>query len=295
MASQLTAIAGALRGADGRVTPWRQGGLAVLATSGFGLLLWHRLQELEGAAVFGAVAQVPFGAWAAALLATGISFWAVGRYDEAVHRHLATGVPGRQARMAGFCGIALSQMLGLGVVTGALVRWRMLPSLTLWQAGRLTLAVSLMFLAGWAVVTAAAVLLLGGPLRGGAVTALGLAMLGMLLGLMPLRGWPNLYTLARMVALASVDCGGAALAFWCLWSGAPPLDVVVPVFLLALGAGLLSGTPGGIGAFELTLLALLPVGHDPGALAAVLAWRGVYFVLPALLAGALLLRGPRAA
>jgi phosphatidylglycerol lysyltransferase len=85
----------------------------------------------------------------------------------------------------------------------------------------------------------------------------------------------------------------AALALWCLWPGAAPLATLLPAILLAIGAGLLSGTPAGIGAFEVTLIALLP-GADPAALlAAALAWRAVYHGLPAALGALLLLRGPR--
>ena len=102
----------------------------VLATAGFCALLWHRLQGLDIAAVLQALGRIGPMSWLAAGAATCASFWAVGRHDDTAHRHLGTGVPAGQARRAGFCGIALSQLLGLGVVTGALVRWRMLPSLT---------------------------------------------------------------------------------------------------------------------------------------------------------------------
>ena len=44
----------------------------------------------------------------------------------------------------------------------------------------------------------------------------------------------------------------------------------------------------------LTLLALLPISDQTPVLAAVLAWRGIYFALPASVAAVALLRGPRA-
>jgi|GEM_PF-2138032 len=167
MPRQPRAIAGAVRGlsqpGDGPVSLTRRGALAVDLTALFVWLLVQRLQGVAAKDVWQVFGAVPLSAWVLALAATAISFWAVGRYDEVAHRHLASAVPPGQARMAGVCAIALSQVLGLGVVTGALVRWRMLPSLTALAAGRLTLVVSAMFLAGWAVVTAAAVLLLGGP------------------------------------------------------------------------------------------------------------------------------------
>ena len=270
----------------------------VLATAGFCALLWHRLQGLDIAAVLQALGRIGPMSWLAAGAATCASFWAVGRHDDTAHRHLGTGVPAGQARRAGFCGIALSQLLGLGVVTGALVRWRMLPSLTLLQAGRVTLAVSALFLGGWAIVTAAAILVLDGPFPGAARAGLaagGLAALGALVPRLGLRGWPNLFTLGRMVGLAALDCLAAGLALWLLWPETMPLAALLPAFLLALGAGLLSGTPGGIGAFEVALLALLPGQDEAALMAGVLAWRGVYYLAPALFAALAVLRGPRAA
>lgn len=294
MARRLKAIAGGQTGPA--AGPLR---LALMAavTAVFCGLLWSRLSGVEAGAVMAALAQLSPLRWAAALAATAVSFWAVGRYDDAVHRHLATGVPAAQARRAGSCGIALSQLLGLGPVTGALVRWRMLPSLGLAQAARLTLAVSVLFLAGWALVTAVAILVLGGPYRPAAGMALGVAaaVAGLSLLQRGLRGMPNLLTLARMVGLAAVDCLGAVAAFWCLWPAAPALDALVPAVLVALGLGLVSGTPGGIGAFELALLAHLPDQPQAGLLAAVLAWRAVYVLMPAAVATLAVLRGPRAA
>jgi phosphatidylglycerol lysyltransferase len=98
--------------------------------------------------------------------------------------------------------------------------------------------------------------------------------------------------MVRMLGLAVVDCGAAALVFWCLWAGHAGVGLL-PIFLLAYGAGLLSGTPGGVGAFELTLLALLPGQAEAPLLAAALAYRGVYFVVPAMLAAGVVLLGPR--
>lgn len=299
MARRFRAIAGARLAAKGRPgVSVPKLALTVGVTAVFCGLLWARLRGMEMAAVVAALARVTPLRWAGAVAATGISFWAVGRYDDAVHRHLATGVPAAQARRAGVCGIALSQLLGMGVVTGTLVRWRMLPSLSLLQAGRLTLAVSLLFLAGWALVTAGAVLALGGPFQPVAVLVLALWAAAMLLALRPprrLRALPNVLTLGRVAGLAAVDCLAAGLGFWCLWPGAPDLAALLPGFLMALGAGLMSGTPGGLGAFELTLMAQLPDMAEAPLLAAVLAWRVVYFLVPATLALMALLRGPLAA
>jgi len=56
-----------------------------------------------------------------------------------------------------------------------------------------------------------------------------------------------------------------------------------------------SGAPGGVGAFEVTLLALLPPMPQEPLLAAILAWRMTYYALRAVLGGLVAAIGPRPA
>ncbi|WP_343115457.1 phosphatidylglycerol lysyltransferase domain-containing protein [Ostreiculturibacter nitratireducens] len=258
-------------------------------------LLRDRVSHVDAGAVLAALGEVTLAQWTAALGATALSFWAVGHYDAVLHRHLGTGLPCTPARRAGMAAIAVSQTLGLGFVTGSLVRWRMLPGLSLWQAARLTAAVAISFLMGWAVVTAAVVTLQPPPgseaLRWIGAIALLLASAGLVLSpfARPLRiagrtfAWPSLVTLTRIPILAAIDTLAAALALWILLpvGAAPEFGHYLAAFLLALGAGLLSSAPGGVGAFEVTLFAFLPgIAVEP-LLAAILAYRAVYYALPA--------------
>ncbi len=268
-----------------------------------GLMLWlllGRLSAIEPAAVALAFGQLAPQAWALAAVATGISFWAVGHYDAVIHRHFATKLPQARARAAGICAIAVSQMIGLGVISGAVLRWRMLPEIGPWAAARLTAAVAMSFLAAWAMVTAATLVILpDAPFK---MAAAGVLSVGTALALMSIAAprigrlrWPNMMTLGQLGALCVVDTMAAALAFYAL---CPPgvdltLTLLLPAFLLALGAGLVSGAPGGMGAFEMTLLALLPSHPEAGLLAAVLGWRIVYFAVPAILGAGFAIRGPR--
>ena len=270
------------------------------------VMLSDRLSEADPAAVARALGGVSTLQWLAAPLCAGLSFWAVGRYDVFVHRHLATGRGAAAAGRAGLLAIALGQMTGLGLLTGALVRWRMLPGLSLAAAVRITLAVTALFLASWAVLAAVAVLALPGhalapvrPIAWVVLAALPPALALCLLQPRPrLLGQavrlPTLPLLARLAALTTVDTIAAAL---CLAALMPPEAGVgfvqlLPAFILAFGAGLVSGAPGGVGAFEITLLAALPGAAPEPLLAGVLAWRAVYHALPALAALLCLARGP---
>lgn len=273
--------------------------LAVLAM--LALLLRDRLRALDPGAVLAGFYQVGPWQWAAALAATGVSFWALGHYDGVLHHALATGQSQREARRAGAAAIAISQTLGFGLISGALVRWRMMPGLGLIETSRITAAVAASFLAGWALVTSVTLLILPVALPGargagalGVIAAATLVALslwhpvlrsGVRLGRWRVR-LPSLPVIGRILAFALIDTAAAAAALWVLMpAGGPGLAMLYPAFLLALGAGFVSGTPGGVGPFEVTLLMLLPGHAETPLLAAILAWRAVYFALPATLGG----------
>lgn len=293
------------RGMLWRGMPWR-GALRHVLPLGlmalFVLALREKAAALDLAAVGAALAAVSALQWLAALAATAASFAALAQYDVLIHRQLATALPERQVSHAGAAAIAISQTLGFGLVTGALVRWRMLPGISLGLATRITALVALAFLAGWAVVTAlvVAALLPGARLPALLLLAGVAALAGLAFWRPELRLFgrvlrlPPLALALRIVGLAALDTAAAALALWLLLPGGVEAGaVLLPAFLLALGAGMLSGTPGGVGAFELALLGLLPDQPAEPLLAAVLAWRVVYFALPAAL-GVLAMARPAA-
>lgn len=265
----------------------------------FVFLLSSRLSSIDLPQVARTVSDVPPLDWLLALLGTAVSFWAVGHYDAVVHRHFGTGIPAKVARRAGISAIAVSQTLGLGVITGSIVRWRMLPGQSLSLATKLTAAVAVSFLAGWAVVTAVTLLVLpDAPFKMPASLVVALAGGVVILVLASphalRRRLPNLITLSRLVGLAAIDTLAAAAALHMMLPAdlALPMATFLPAFLLALGAGLVSGTPGGIGAFEVAFLALLPTLPPEPLLGAILAWRLVYFAVPACLGGVIAMLGP---
>lgn len=257
-------------------------------------LLAERLQSIDTGRVAAAVAGLGVVPLALACLATAAGFRAVAGYDQAWHRHLRTGVAPARARRAGFAAIAIGQTVGLGVVSGTLVRWRMLPELGLLGATRLSVLVAASFLLAWGTVTSVVLWTVpGAPYAGFAPLGLALVVLGLgTASALARSAMPNLFTLGRLLALAAVDCLAAGLALWVLLPGDIGLGAFLPAFLLALGAGLVSGSPAGLGAFEIAVLALLPGVPEVGLLGAVVAWRVIAYGGPALVgAGVALLSG----
>lgn len=270
-----------------------------------GWYLWQHLGAIDPGLVMDEISRIAAHQWLLALMATSVSFWAVGRYDEVLHRQFGTTVATSEARRAGIAAIAISQTVGMGLLTGALVRWRMVPSLTLWQSVRLSTAVALSFVAGWSVVAALVLVLMPLPVPGlyeaaVAVLILAAVALAACISRSARLRWPALppvLRLIRILCLAAIDTGAAAVVFVVLVpdSLSVPLVLLVPAYLLALGVGLVSGSPGGVGPFEAVLVAILPLTSPEPLLATVLAYRICYYFIPAVLAGIVLILGPRPA
>lgn len=246
------------------------------------------------------IAQVSPHQWLGALLATCISFLALGRYDLVAHRHFGTGFDGRAARGAGMAAIALSQTVGFGLITGSFARWRLLPDLRPLQAAQLTGFVAVTFLTALAAICACLSLLTPLPIG---LKWLGVLVLAGIIGaicfslLVPevhfgqrkLR-LPSLTAMLALAAWALIDVMAAGTALWLLLPGDAGISwtMLLAVYSLALGAAVVSSAPGGIGPFELTIYALLP-SQDPSALlTSIVAFRLIYFALPALISAGVL-------
>ncbi|SIN93367.1 phosphatidylglycerol lysyltransferase domain-containing protein [Vannielia litorea] len=269
-------------------------GLPILAVLALLPVLAGWLQGLDLAAGWALLAGLPGHRWVGALCMTAVSFWALGRYDLAIHRWLSTGQNEDAAQGAGVTAIAVGQSTGFGLVIGALVRWRMLPGLGLARALGVTAAVALSFLAGWALFTSLCLLALPsafphaapvgalGVLAGGFIVALCLWPPGWG-GLARLPRLPSIWLASRIATFATLDCTAAALAFWLLLPPGTELafGALLPAFLVALGAGIIGGTPGGAGPFEATLAVMLAQVDGAALACAILGFRLVYYALPA--------------
>ncbi|MEO0380140.1 MAG: phosphatidylglycerol lysyltransferase domain-containing protein [Pseudomonadota bacterium] len=239
--------------------------------------------------------------WVAACALTLGSFAAVAQYDALAHRALRTGISTFKARVSGAVGIALGQTLGMGAVTGALVRWRMLRDLSLTGAAKVSAFVGASFVVCWALVTALTCLVLPAPtwLWWPSLTLLAavpfLTVAMFLNPVIRLFGFdvhlPSLQISGKILAWTFADTvlAGAAM-FVLLPVGTLDFASFFPLFLIALGSGLISNTPGGVGPFELVLLSAVPFTDPAPIVAAILGFRVVFYAIPAVCAAALLLR-----
>jgi phosphatidylglycerol lysyltransferase len=281
----------------------------------------HLLSELDIHALHDAMLSVPTRSLAGALLAAVIGFVILLGYEWSACRYAAVKLPGRTLLLGGFSAFAIGNAIGLSMLSGGSVRYRLYAreGLGAAEVARMTVFASLSLgcalppLAALATLSnlpaAATALHLPTPVL--ATVAIGVLALTALLvtglyrrrlaeqplpdsllvqlGRRTLR-LPGARLAALQLAITALDIAAAATVLYLLLPQAPPFGTFVLVYLLALAAGVLSHVPGGVGVFEAILLAAFAnqLGAAPLA-AALLLYRLIYVVLPLLLACGLLL------
>lgn len=262
------------------------------------------LASLKGGQVFAIMTHMPVGEVLAALSLTVLSHALLSVQEVLGLRSLGHPVGWRTAARGAFTSYALSHNLGLAPVTGGSARLHIYTQRGIPAAdvARLIVVTGCAFWAGILVIAAIAMLLLHQPLliagiplgtwpariTGGVVLAT-VAALAALIMFQP-AAEPNwlrrLISLREasvvpvMIVIAAVDLCCAAAALSALIPGIGWADPTLTlVYALALVATLVTHVPGGVGVFEGVLLAGLPV-HGPTLLAALLAYRVIYYLLP---------------
>jgi phosphatidylglycerol lysyltransferase len=262
-----------------------------------------------------ALGQVPLAAVAAALAASALGYLALVGQDLVAFRILGRAMPLRRMLVPSFVSFAVSASAPASMISGGGVRYRMYRPLGVGVAEAAALAVidALTWLVGLLLLAGAMLVLR--PLPPGLAGHLPV-WLGRLPGLLMLAGFVGYFLFAalrsapirvRDLAIPAPGLRGAgaqlavSIADWVFSSGAlylllaavehvSYLDFLSVFFIAQLGTFLLP-VPGGLGVFEALILVLQPGGvAGPAVLAALLMFRVVYYLLPLLLAGALLLR-----
>lgn len=274
--------------------------LAVLA-----FCLWisrHHLAGLEPAALSASIGALTAWQWLGALLATVLAFLCVAGQERAITVHLGYRIDPAHGRGAAMAAAAVSQTLGFGPVVGAIVRRRLLPDLTAAQSFAISAAITLFFFTGLGLLFLGLVAIHPiHPFRQEARWLLAGAILtGIVIAILPWKrvmgiAKPSVFTVMRLVVWVSLDVLSLGLAFWVLLpeQATAPFLTMMPVFVMALGVGVASGSPAGTGPFEATVLAYLPDVDQHGLVAGILAFRFVAYALPALVGAVWALVGRR--
>lgn len=249
-----------------------------------------------------------------AVVFTAASFVALLGYDWAALAYIGRRLPLPTVAMASFCGYAISNMVGLSLLSGGSVRYRIYLSAGLDGAdvARISVFGTIAFSIGILLVGAIALTL--HPelainflhLSDNVLRTLGLALLTAIGGIVafsfirrtPVRVGPwrlklpsgSITLFQLFVSVLDIAFAGACLYVLLGATTLPFLSFLV-VYALALFIGFVSNIPGGLGVFETVILLLLSNAVTVEILtAALIAYRAIYYLLPLLLALILLAR-----
>lgn len=269
----------------------------------------HLFAEIQWHDVRSAFHAIPPFAIAACALLTGLSYLALTLYDHLALRIIGSAIGWRTAALASFCSYTLSHNLGLAIVTGGSARLRIYGAAGLGagDVARIIASASFAFwggvftLAALAMTLHPAAIVLGGfALDPTAQRIIGTALLGaailLLAALGPIArpvnlfGWtltlPSRSQALAQIGIACIDLAFASAALFVLVPHLSPS--LYPAFFLgyalAIIAALISHVPGGIGIFEGVMVATLPNVDQPVLIAALIAYRILYYLAPLFVA-----------
>ncbi|GBH23178.1 bifunctional lysylphosphatidylglycerol flippase/synthetase MprF [Burkholderia vietnamiensis] len=292
--------------------------LSPLLALGIGLLLLvvfqHLSQSVDYRSVIRQLRQMSAREWGASLAATAFSYLALVARDAVGLRYVGATVPRAALWTGAIAGSALGNATGFGALTGGAVRARVygvsgvtpaqIGRMTVFTSGTLALALVLMTAVGMVCVpqTLAAMLHVAPavPTWSGAALLAALAAMTAMCGrtarpVVTRFKWlsfdvPARRDLVAQVVYAVLDVVAAGLTLWVLLPAAPVgFPTFITVYAAALLLGMIGHTPGGIGVFEAAMVFTL--GREVPAhamVAALIAYRAIYFGVPLVLSAGLL-------
>lgn len=276
---------------------------AIIALAIVAWIAERALLTINWHAVSHAWSALPTASVTASLLCSVVSFCMLALLDVLAARCcIAKRVSAKRAAFAGAVSHAFSNTLGFPAVTGSVIRYRIYGSAGLGTGdiARIVALAAFGVAMGFIMVTTFALFWQPTSAHGWG-RPLGVAICAaLLLFLLWLRGADRVMRIAHWTlvfpdsatALSQMVIGGiemiAAIAalYVLLPSGsAPPFIDFVPIYVGAVLVGLVSHVPGGLGVFEVIVLAAFPAHARADALAAMLCYRLTYSVVPFVVAG----------
>ena len=282
-------------------------GLVLLGVAG--LAIAQIAERFDFDEVIAHLRGLPWQTVVQAVVLSIVGYLVLTGYDLSALIYLKLRVPYRTVAFASFAGYAISNNVGWAVISGGSVRYRVYSAagLSAGDIARIVVFSTTTFTLGFTATgglslllgPGSAAMLVGVPewaiqLLAG-LTLAGLAALTIMVAVThrPVRVWRWTFALPStglMLAQIVISAVELMLAGGVLYLLMPNHGVSFPEFLgiytAALVLGIVSHVPGGIGVFEtVLLLGLSERGSVSGMLAALLAYRAIYYILPLFIAG----------
>ncbi|MFT0548444.1 bifunctional lysylphosphatidylglycerol flippase/synthetase MprF [Allopusillimonas ginsengisoli] len=281
----------------------------------FGVALWfiHReLAHFDVRTILRQIAAIPVQTIMLAAAATASSYLALTVFDWLALSWIGHRFAYRRIALASFASYTLAHNVGFGMLSGGAVRYKLYGSwgLSVTEIAQIIGFVTLTTALGMSTILGMAAIgegerlmaLIGLPHWFG--TAFGIILLLLPLAWLLLSGlnvgslsWrkhvvsvPHLPIAAGQVVISILDNGFAAITLYVLLPDSIGFGLLgfLGLFVVANTVGIISHVPGGIGVFDATIL--LAVSHDASGstVAALVAYRVIYYLLPLAIAGLLI-------
>jgi phosphatidylglycerol lysyltransferase len=273
--------------------------------------LHHVLYDIPYRGLINSLASMSSWVIVAALAATAVDFVVLFANDFGALRYARASPPITSTLLASFCGYALGNFIGFGALSGGAVRYRIYRAagVSRGKIARITIYIAAAFGTG-----AGATIGLGLAFRAQEIAQLygipyewlrliaalilaatAVVLIGCALGRQSFRLGPvtiELPSSGLVLVQIIVTMVDIVVASGTLWVLLPASSVDFPTFVViftgALSLGVLSHAPGGIGVFDAAVLYALGMQGSPSAVAALVTYRAIYFLLPFALAAVLL-------
>lgn len=277
----------------------------------FVLAIWfldHELRQYDLNEILAQLSAIPNTYILFSVFLSLLSYLILTGYDGLGVSYIGEELSARRIIRAGFIGYAFSHNIGMALITGGSIRYRIYSAwgfsgIKVTQIvgfSALTLWLGFCTVAGLSLVFATPELPNDITLPFDSLRVLGILLLVMVIAYLwasksikkelSIRDWsfsfPGFRLALKQVVLASIDWIFAALVLYVLL---PEVGIsffsFVGVFLLAQIVGLFSQVPGGLGVFEsVMLLYLSNFMTGPAVMGILLVYRIIYYLLPLLIA-----------
>ncbi|TDL87981.1 bifunctional lysylphosphatidylglycerol flippase/synthetase MprF [Meridianimarinicoccus aquatilis] len=273
----------------------------------FGLGLYalnHLLAPVDPDVILDHIRNTPPHVLLLALCATAVGYTALLGYDWLALRFIGRKLPPRVVAFGGFLGYAFGNTIGVSVVSGGAVRYRIysafglnafeVTAVSTYIAMALGTGLTLIGLTALSFHPAIAVPYL--PLSPSLISFTAAASVLVAVGAILWVSWsgisqkvwrfelslPEPKSLGLQLLITLIDVAAAAFTLWILLpAGKPDFAAFVAIYSIAVMIGVASHVPGGIGVFETVVIGTLPASVPVGeAAAALLLFRFVYYLIP---------------
>ena len=287
----------------------------------FGLLLlvlslWaiaNELREYNYLDILNSLAAIPKSRLSWAIWLTALGYLVMIGYDILGFSYINRSLSWNKIALTNFISSAFSNTIGFALLTGSAIRYRFYAS---WGVSAVAIAQVIAFanFTFWlGMFAVAGLLFLVNPLKIPTqlhlpfttvrpigvifLVLVAIYLLGSILIQQPLviRGqefrFPSFKISLAQIAISSFDWILAAAVLYAVLPANMSLSYLdfLGIYLLAMFAGVVSNVPGGLGVFETIILLILSSKVSGAAiLGSLLAYRGVYYFLPLLVAAGLL-------